>query len=175
MFNVIIRVAEPEDAASVACFSRKTFYENYSEHNSKRDIQTYFANEFSVAKLMAEVDRRQNIVLLAYNSYTLVGYAVIRETPNPPELKSAIRSIELSRFYVDKPFKNGGVGNALMKECIYYARSRNKENLWLGVWHENYEAIDFFSKWGFSIIGSKIFLLGDNPHIDWVMNKNLLE
>jgi ribosomal protein S18 acetylase RimI-like enzyme len=175
MSKVIIRVAEPEDAASVACFSRKTFYENYNEHNTKKDIQKYFANEFSVAKLMAEVDRSQNTVLMAYNFYTLVGYAVIRETHNPPELKSAIKSLELSRFYVDKPFKNNGIGNALMKECIYQARSRNKENLWLGVWHQNDVAINFFSKWGFSIIGSRIFLLGDNPHIDWVMNKNLLE
>ncbi len=175
MLNVIIRVAEPEDAASVACFSRKTFYENYSEHNSQKDIKKFFANEFSVASLIAEVDRRQNVILMAYNLYTLVGYAVLKETPNPPEIKSAIKSIEVSRIYVDDPFKRSGVGNALMKECIYYARSKNKENLWLGVWHENAGAIDFFSKWGFSIIGSKIFLLGDNPHINWVMKKDLLE
>ena len=174
MFNTItIRVAEPDDAATFAYFSRKTFYESFGEQNSKRDMEKFLTLQFSVKNLMAEVGRRHHTILLAYRFHTLVGYALLREAKNPSEISSAVKSLELARLYVDKPFKGTGVGNMIMKECISQARIKGKEMLWLGVWHENQQAIDFYAKWGFNKCGSKIFILGDDPQIDWVMTKDL--
>lgn len=174
MFNTItIRVAEPEDAATIAYFSRKTFYESFALQNSKRDMEKFLKIQFSVKNLMAEVGRKHHTLLLAYKFHTLVGYALMREAKNPPEINPAVKSIELARLYVDKHFKGTGVGNAILKECISRARLKGKEVLWLGVWHENHRAIDFYTKWGFRKCGSKIFILGDDPQIDWLMKKDL--
>jgi diamine N-acetyltransferase len=174
MFNTItIRLAEPEDAATIAYFSRKTFFESNAELASKKDIEKFLKLQFSVKNLMEEVGRKQNTILMAYRFHTLVGYALMREVKNPPEINSAVKAMELARIYVDKPFKGTGVGNIIMKECIAIARLKEKEALWLGVWHENQHAIDFYTKWGFRKCGSKIFLLGDDPQIDWLMRKDL--
>ena len=174
MFNTLtIRIAEPEDAATVAYFSRKTFFESFGDQTSKRDMEKFLKLQFSVKNLMAEVNRKQNTILLAYKFHTLVGYAVLREVRNPPELNSTLKGMELARLYVDKPFKGTGVGNTIMRECISLSIEKAKEVLWLGVWHENQRAIDFYSKWGFKKCGSKIFLLGDDPQIDWLMKKEL--
>ena len=174
LYNTItIRKAEPDDAATIAYFSRKTFYESFAEHNSKRDMEKFLKLQFSVKNLMAEVSSRHNTILLAYRFHTLVGYALLRDAKTPPEISPAVKAIELARLYVDKPFKGTGVGNAIMKECINQAKIKAKEKLWLGVWHENHQAIDFYNKWGFKKCGSKIFLLGDDPQIDWVMAKDL--
>jgi diamine N-acetyltransferase len=174
MFNtIIIRLAEPEDAATIAYFSRKTFFESFAEKNSKRDMEKFLKLQFSVNNLMGEVGRNHNTILLAYRYHTLVGYALMRECKNPPEINQAVKGMELVRMYVDKRFQRTGVGNALMKECISRARLMDKEILWLGVWHENHPAIDFYSSWGFSKCGSKIFILGDDPQIHWLMKKDL--
>lgn len=174
MFNTItIRLAEPEDAATVAYFSRKTFYESFAEQNTRRDMEKFLKLQFSVKSLMAEVGRKQNSIFLAYRFHTLVGYALMREAKNPPEINPPVRSMELARLYVDKAFIGNGVGSALIKECIVQARLKAKEALWLGVWHENHRAVEFYTKWGFQKCGSKIFILGDDPQIDWVMKKDL--
>jgi diamine N-acetyltransferase len=174
MYNTItVRLAEPEDAATIAYFSRKTFFESNVDKVHKKDIEKYLKLQFSVKNLMEEVGRRQNIILLAYRFHTLVGYALMRETKNPPEINSAVKSLELARIYVEKSFKGTGVGNSIMKECIVQARLRDKEALWLGVGHENHPAIEFCTKWGFRKCGSRVFLLGDDPQIDWLMRKDL--
>lgn len=174
MFDTItIRLAKPEDAAAIAHFSRKTFFESYAEKNSKKDLEKFLKYQFSVKDLMAEANRAYVYVLLAFNHDILVGYALIREAHNPSELNPAIKAMELARIYVDKSFKGAGIGNALMKECVTLARLKHKEVLWLGVWHENVNAIEFYIKWGFSKFGSKVFLLGDDPQLDWLMKKEL--
>lgn len=174
MFNTItIRLAEPEDAVTIAYFSRQTFYESFVEQNSRRDMEKFLKLQFSVNSLMAEVSRKQNTILLAYRFDTLVGYALMREAKNPPKINPPVRALELARLYVDKSFIGNGVGSALMKECITQARLKAKEALWLGVWHENHRAVEFYTKWGFQKCGSKIFILGDDPQIDWVMKKDL--
>lgn len=136
-------------------------------------MEKFLTYQFPVKALIAEVGRKHNTIFLAYRQDALVGYSLMREVSTPTEIGQSIKSIELARFYVDKAFKGTGVGNALMKECVAKARFKGKEVLWLGVWHENHRAIDFYTKWGFTKCGSKIFLLGDDPQLDWMMKKDL--
>jgi len=171
--TITIRRAEPEDAATLAYFSRKTFSESFAEQNGKGDIERILEEEFSVRALMSEVGRRHNTIFLAYRLHTLVGYALMRELNNPAEISSAVKCMELARLYVDDSFKATGVGSALIKECISQARIQNKEVLWLGVWCENKRAIDFYTKWGFQKCGSRDSLIGDDSQINWIMKKEL--
>jgi diamine N-acetyltransferase len=174
VFNTItIRQAEPEDAATIAYFSRKTFSESFAEQNSKGDIEKFLEDQFSVQSLMSEVSRKHNTIFLAYRFHTLIGYALMREANNPVERNSAVKCLELVRLYVDGPFKGAGVGSALIKECISQARLQNKEVLWLGVCCENTRAIDFYTKWGFQKCGSRNSLMGGDPQINWIMKKEL--
>lgn len=171
--SITIRKAEPEDAATIVYFSRKTFLESFGDQTSKKDMEKFLKLQFSVQNLMSEVNRRHITILMAYRLDTLVGYALMREVQNPPEINSAVKGMELARMYVDAPFKGTGVGSAIMKECISLARLKNKEMLWLGVWPKSNRAIDFYAKWGFQKCGSRIFLLGDDPQVDWIMKKDL--
>lgn len=174
MYNAItIRKAEPEDVATIAYFSRKTFLESYGDQASKKDMEKFFKLQFSVKNLMSEVNRSHITILMAYRFHILVGYALMREVQNPPEINSAVKGIELARLYVDAAFNGTGVGSAIMKECISLARLKNKEMLWLGVWPKSTRAINFYIKWGFQKCGSRVFLLGDDPQVDWIMKKDL--
>jgi ribosomal protein S18 acetylase RimI-like enzyme len=48
-----------------------------------------------------------------------------------------------------------------------------KDNIWLGVWEHNHQAIKFYTTWGFEKFGDHLFLLGDDPQTDWLMKKEL--
>ena len=47
--------------------------------------------------------------------------------------------------------------------------------MWLTVWQESSQAIRFWRKHGFQLVGRSIFHVGDDPKEDWVMAQVLPE
>jgi ribosomal protein S18 acetylase RimI-like enzyme len=45
--------------------------------------------------------------------------------------------------------------------------------MWLGVWEYNPRAQRFYEKNGFRIVGSHVFLLGEDPQTDLLMQREL--
>jgi ribosomal protein S18 acetylase RimI-like enzyme len=77
--------------------------------------------------------------------------------------------LELSRFYVDRPWHGRGVAQALMTATVREAARRGGETLWLGVWERNPRGIAFYRKCGFADVGTQTFVLGSDPQNDRVM------
>jgi ribosomal protein S18 acetylase RimI-like enzyme len=102
----------------------------------------------------------------------VVGYARIRETPNPIFGESG-PAIEIARIYAVQKSIGKGVGRALMQRCMELARQNNVTVIWLGVWEKNHKAIAFYTKWGFERFGEHVFMLGDDAQTDWLMKKVL--
>lgn len=61
----------------------------------------------------------------------------------------------------------------LMQTCLAYARKKDVETVWLGVWEHNTRAIAFYEKNGFKKIGEHTFMLGEDAQTDWLMKKDL--
>lgn len=112
------------------------------------------------------------ISFLALLDSTPIGYAKLRDVKIPAELKGT-RNIELERLYVLKAYHDKKAGAALMQYCITYARQNNYEVMWLGVWEHNSRAINFYSKWGFTVFSAHIFRLGTDEQTDLLMKKAL--
>ena len=66
-----------------------------------------------------------------------------------------------------------GVGQQLMRQCIFIAKELKKEIIWLGVWKKNPRAIAFYTKWGFEKFSEQDFLLGNDLQKDWLLMKKL--
>jgi ribosomal protein S18 acetylase RimI-like enzyme len=60
-----------------------------------------------------------------------------------------------------------------MNATIEEARQRGCDCVWLGVWEKNQRAIDFYQKWGFRVVGSHTFALGEDQQNDFVMELEL--
>jgi ribosomal protein S18 acetylase RimI-like enzyme len=43
--------------------------------------------------------------------------------------------------------------------------------MWLGVWEKNEHAIKFYEKWGFTIVGPRVFVLGSDVQNDFIMQR----
>ena len=173
MAGTTIRFAESNDAELIADISRQTFDDTFASQNTKENMDKFMSETFSREILMKEVGAPGNIFLLAYDGEEPVGYVRMRENNNPPEL-GTIDAIEIARLYASTNAIGKGVGKALMQKCIELATDKKTTAIWLGVWQENHRAIDFYTKWGFEKFGTHVFMLGDDPQMDWLMIKYLV-
>jgi len=121
---------------------------------------------------IAEVGAPGRIFLLACLEGELVGYASLRESPVPEELKGE-NAIEIVQLYSDQRMIGKGVGPALMQACLDTARNLGKDWVWLGVWEHNHRAQAFYAKWGFERFGEHIFIVGLDAQTDWWLRKRL--
>ena len=170
--NLTIRYATEDDAVLIADISRQTFYETFSPLNSKVDMDIFMNIQFTKGKLMLEVGQRENIFLLAYDDSDIAGYVKLRDTRHPKDLGSS-NALEIARLYAMPGMIGKGVGKLLMEKSLEIAVEKRKDMVWLGVWKQNKKAIDFYSKWGFSIFGECDFVLGNDLQKDWLMRKKI--
>ncbi len=170
--EICLRYATKEDATLVADLSRQTFYDAFAAFNTKDDMDKFMNEQFTREKLMAEVSAERNIFFLAFDEQKVVGYAKMRESVNPNQLRD-FNALEIARIYATNQSIGKGVGSALMQRCLDYAVTMKKEVIWLGVWENNQRAIDFYIKWGFEKFGEHEFVLGNDVQKDLLMKKIL--
>jgi ribosomal protein S18 acetylase RimI-like enzyme len=172
MSTITIRRATAADAGMIADLSRQTFYDSFAADNTPEDMDKFMNEQFTREKLMAEVTDPDSIFLLALAEEIVAGYAHLREASNPPELGNK-PAIEIARIYAVASTIGKGVGSTLMQECLSVAKDKKKALVWLGVWEHNQRAISFYTKWGFRKFSEHIFVVGNDPQTDWLMQKEL--
>lgn len=84
----------------------------------------------------------ENIIILAYYiNKTIVGYILIRRTSNNTCL--------LDGLYVEKEYRNKGIGNSLLKEAISRIKNMNVKYVDINVMYNNIIAKHIYEKLGF--------------------------
>ena len=172
MEAIRIRVAGAEDAALIADFGRRTFYESFAQYNTEENMRLFLDEQFPRERQMAEVGAPGRIFLLAYLGDRLAGFASLRES-EPPEGLKGENGIEIVQLYADAAFIGKGVGQALMQACIDTARSQGRDWVWLGVWEHNHRALAFYAKWGFERCGEHLFIVGLDAQTDFWLKKRI--
>jgi GNAT superfamily N-acetyltransferase len=165
---MVIRVATPADAATLAALSLKTFVDTFAPHNTAADMESYTSVAFGESKQRRELETEGVVTLLGEEDGETIAYAQIRSTPAAPH-----GDVEIARFYVDQPHHGRGIAQLLMDAVEQNARTLGGTRLWLGVWEHNARAIAFYGKRGFTQCGAQPFLLGTDLQTDWVMNRTL--
>jgi ribosomal protein S18 acetylase RimI-like enzyme len=169
MKQIELKEATPEQAARLAEFGARTFFESFAADNSEEDMRRHLESAWSPDKQLAEL-RNPDIdtLILTDDAGRWLGFAQLRAnkvSEGVPEQGS----IELWRFYVDKPFHGQGVAGGLMSGAKQRAKQRGASSLWLGVWERNERAKAFYAKHGFRKVGSQVFVVGSDPQTDHVM------
>ena len=84
----------------------------------------------------------ENIIILAYYiNKTIVGYILIRKMANITCL--------LDGLYVEKEYRNKGIGNSLLKEAISRIKNMNVKYVDINVMYNNIIAKHIYEKLGF--------------------------
>src|SRR5690349_4903132 len=112
--------ATKADEELIAELSRKTFNDAFAADNTKANMDKFMNETFTSEKLIKEVGSPGNTFLLAWDGDEAVGYARLRETPNP--LLEGGAALEIARIYAVQKSIGKGVGRALMQRSIETAR-----------------------------------------------------
>jgi diamine N-acetyltransferase len=167
-----IRQATLADAASLTELAARTFYDAFAELNKPENMEVYMREAFTVPQLTAELRDPHASFLLAEVEGAPAGYAKLQNGAAPACITGP-KPIELVRLYVAQQYHGAGIGNDLMRACLDEARSRGYQTIYLGVWEHNTRAQTFYFKWDFTVVGSHIFQMGDDPQTDWWMQRAL--
>jgi diamine N-acetyltransferase len=168
---VIYKAAE-QDAPRLAEFAARTFEETFGPDNTPDDMASHLAASYGVEQQSAEIANPDIITLLAEDDSQMAGYAQVRRNRAPIEPAIAA-SVELWRFYIDRPWHGRGVAAQLMDAVRDAAQALGGQRIWLSVWECNPRAIAFYAKNGFRIVGSKDFWVGSDRQTDHVMVADL--
>lgn len=166
-----IRSASLADAELLTGLAARTFYDAFFETNTPENMQDYLSRAFTMQRVMDELSDPNSTFLIAEIDGEPAGYAKLKLS-EPPGCVAGPRPIEIVRLYVEQKHLGNGVGGALMQACLDEARRVGYQTIYLGVWERNPRAQAFYRKWGFEVVGSHVFQMGDDPQTDLWMERS---
>lgn len=152
--------------------SIETFNDTFSNQNSPDNMKVYMDRAFTMKQLESELANRSSQFYFISFDKEVAGYLKV----NVDDAQSETMGddfLEIERIYIRSKFQKKGLGKYLMDQAIEIAREQNKNNIWLGVWEKNENAIRFYKKLGFVQTGTHSFYMGDEEQIDFIMTKKL--
>ena len=168
MDNLIIKECSLKDIEKIKYISEKTFYETFSDENTKEDMENYLRDNFSYAQVESEIRNNYSRFYIVENNEEVVAYMKLNFDKAQTESGHDC-TLEVQRIYVLKEFKGKSIGKLLVQKAIEIGKSNNLNYIWLGVWENNINAIKFYEKLGFQKFDTHIFKLGDDEQIDNLM------
>lgn len=169
---ITITKANVEHLATVQQIGKETFFETFAEANTEADMEKYLTENFSNAKMEAELNNPESHFYVAWLGENPVGYIKLNTGQTQTELKDPA-SLEIERIYVKSAYHGQRVGQLLYDKALEIAQLEKKKYVWLGVWEENLKAIRFYEKNGFVAFDKHIFKFGEDEQTD-IMMKNML-
>ena len=168
MDNFLIKECSFKDIEKIKDISEKTFYETFSEENTKEDMESYLIETFSYDVLESEMKNSGSKFYIAENNGQVAAYMKLNFDKAQTE-PGHDNTLEVQRIYVLQEYKGRSIGKLLMEKALEVGKSNNLDYIWLGVWENNINAIGFYEKLGFVKFDTHIFILGEDKQIDNLM------
>lgn len=172
MENIIIEKTTLNDIEQLQKIGRQTFYETFSDVNSKDNMDSYLENSFSAANLNRELKDANAAFYFAKIDKKIIGYLKLNLGKSQTELKDS-KALEIERIYILKEFQGKNVGKLLHYKAIEIAKNIQANYIWLGVWEKNLKAINFYKKIGYVAFDKHYFKLGNDLQTDIMMKLEL--
>ncbi len=167
-----IRRAQPKDIQQLREISIQTQMDTFADQNTPEVMEAHIESMFNPVTFENDFYAPDSAYYIAWEGGEMAGFSRVRITDEAAE-HLGTNALELHRIYVTKKFLGRGIGFALVKHAIDYARERKFEWLWLGVWEKNVRAQEFYAKCGFVRFAEHIYMMGHEPQNDWLLKFKL--
>ena len=172
-----VRPATPEDAPVLAEVAAATFALACPPHVTRESVETFIRTVLSEQCFEDYLVDDLRDLLIAEDEAGPLGYAmVVAGEPADDDVRSALTrlpTVELSKIYVLPRSHGTGAAAELMAAALARAGQRGAAGVWLGVNQLNERAQRFYTKSGFTRVGTKKFLVGDRYEDDFVYERRL--
>jgi len=167
-----IRYGNIDDAKMLSELGARTFYDTFAKDNTPENMAAHLNNSFSPEIQFTELANPDHIFLIVDDESQTIGYAQLILN-SKEEFITGNKPLEVRRIYATQEYIGKGVGKALMQAAIHEAEQRGCDSVWLGVWEKNPRAIGFYKKWGFKEVSTHLFMLGNDPQRDFILELEL--
>jgi ribosomal protein S18 acetylase RimI-like enzyme len=165
--SIEILRATPDDAQLISELSAVTFFDTFKGTCTDEDMQGFIEQYFNKEQVLSELQNANDFYFIAFVDGRAAGYVRIKEEVSDVEIIKKRKAIELKRIYVLKEYHLRKVGAALMNFALDFAKQKNYDLIWLGVWEHNERAKSFYKKFGFEDSGVEHpFPIGNTPQTD---------
>jgi ribosomal protein S18 acetylase RimI-like enzyme len=174
MENIIIQKVNSSERELLLLqkIGRQTFFETFASKNTAENMKKYLETGFSLETLKAELANSNAEFYFAWRDDQIIGYLKLNFGASQTELQED-KALEIERIYVLQAFQGKKVGQMLYEKALQIAKQAKFSYIWLGVWEENPNAIQFYEKNGFVTFDKHIFKLGEDEQIDLMMKLSL--
>lgn len=175
--TIDVATAVEPDLPELAGVAARTFPLACPPSVTPENIAAFIDENLSEDRFRDYLADPQRAVLAARENERMVGYVMlIRGVIGDEDVQRAVPlrpAVELSKMYVLPDSHGAGVSAALMSAALQRAKELDATCVWLGVNQNNQRAQRFYTKYGFSINGTKTFRLGAGIENDYVMVRPL--
>ena len=153
----------PDEVDAVAALARTVWQATYPALISQAQIDAMLADRYAAAHIRSQLNNPRH-------AWWVMGF--------PPDgfahVYGDTTAAKLDKLYVHPERQRLGLGAALLRACADWARTQGLCALRLQVNRGNAQAIRAYEKYGFHIVESRVFDIG-NGHVmdDHVMEKTL--
>lgn len=172
MKDLIFKIATLNDLSTLCEIAENTYSETFSNENTLENMKAYLHKAFNTKKLQQELANKDSQFYFVNYNNEVCGYLKINFNQAQTELKEP-NGMELERIYLLQTFQGLKIGSAMLNFVIQIAKQKSLDYLWLGVWNKNLKAINFYKKFGFTIVGEHPFIMGADVQTDYIMKLQL--
>lgn len=174
---VAIRPAVTSDVPGLVALAARTFPLACPPGSSRESISAHIAAQLGPDQFSLWLASPDHRLLVAESGQELAGYALmVRGLPSNPDVATAVAEaevpvrLELSKIYLDAQVHGLGVSRLLMDAALAAGADLDPASaIWLGTNAQNARAQAFYRRHGFVVVGTRTFVLGDEPQHDVVM------
>ncbi|AGY82550.1 GNAT family N-acetyltransferase [Carnobacterium inhibens] len=161
-----------EDLELLQKISIELFTDTFKDQNTEEDLKNYLEKAYNSTQLKKELTNKNSAFFFLLDNEEIVGYLKLNIGDAQTE-DIAENAVEIERIYIRSNRKRKGYGTVLIEKAEQFAKEKNKEVIWLGVWEENLSALSFYKKKEFIQISSHSFFMGDDEQTDLIMTKTI--
>jgi putative acetyltransferase len=153
-----IRLLEPGDVPALLSI--------IAESRAEYGIGTRDADLLEPADraLYATYQRQRSLYFVALQDAQIVGGAGLAPLAGADPL-----TCELQRMYLRRDARGGGIGNALLEQCLKAARQFLYVRCYLETVTQMHEALEFYGRHGFRDLTSRLGATGHEHNDRWMM------
>ena len=155
----VIKAGETH-AATIGNIGRQSFRDAFGQlFYKKEELQDYLEYTYKPERIIASLQKENNIFFLAYVDSVPVGFAKVKKYSLNDQIES-VAQMELQKIYVLSYYHGSGAGPALMQAVLELAKQLKPDFIWLDCHISNAKAIRFYKKYGFIKHGMQYFTIG---------------
>jgi ribosomal protein S18 acetylase RimI-like enzyme len=168
---MLIRRAQPTDAAVLAELGASTYIESFGHLYSQEDLQAFLAESHATTAYAKLLESPLYALWLAVADDEAIGYALAGPC-GLPHADARPEDGELKRLYVSASAQGSGIGAKLFEQALAWLEQDGPRTLWISVWSENYGAQRFYGRYGFEKAGEYEFIVGQQRDHEFMYRRD---